>query len=464
MEKTITGSEVQNKSTKNEQGTTSSEQGTEWTSVADTLKRNETPQIQENNNVSKDFLPKRTQSYTDTWKKKAEEQEKNQKNQGGSIYGYTPFTKPISSNATFNPNSLPDTIYGVRPGSAIPRAQVTNNGRVPVTMINSRPGSALDNIYGSNMPRPDSRAGSEYGMPRIGSRYQSYTTLPRPEQLDGEHLNNNYNNNSYNIYGTAQQIYGTGPRGRQLNGMDNIYGLHASNMMKNATMSRPTSAMSTMMIPNGYSKAAYLNPGFSVSNIYMGQPATTTIPSKSGPLMVSSESMSYKSKGKLINNSGLSVCSSMQVVSGLCFLGIGIARIVLNAKWAFGIEVMFGFLVILSGLLGVIGLRNKNYSCSVASFILSNANTYFVIIPFLIGLIPLLPFHIRSDTFVVLIGNDEPIEVDIALTVLCIVQFFLSLTTSIFGCRSWGSTMHHVEHLRLRDVIREVYPGNINRH
>uniref|UniRef100_A0A0K0FYN9 MARVEL domain-containing protein n=1 Tax=Strongyloides venezuelensis TaxID=75913 RepID=A0A0K0FYN9_STRVS len=457
MEKINTGSEIKNNvpSKENKQDENVTKHG-EWTSVADTLKKSETPQLQENTNVSKAFLPKRTQSYTDTWKKKIEEQEKVQKH-AGNIYGYTPFSRPTNSNATFNPNSLPDTIYGVRPGSAIPRAQIGN--KVPVNGISSRPGSALDNIYSGGIQRPDSRTGSEYGMPIIGSRYQSYTTLPRPEQLDSEQLNNYA---SYSIYGNPQQIYGTAQRGHQIP-VENIYGMSGRNAMKGAPISRPASAMSNMMIPNGFGKPAYLNPAFSVSNIYMGQPAATTIPSKTGPMMISSDNIGFKRKGTLINNSGLSVCASMQVVSGLCFIGIGIARIALNAKWAFGIEVAFGFLSILAGLLGVIGMRNKNYSCSVASFIISNASTYFVIVPFLIGLIPLLPFHIRSDTFVVLIGNDEPIEVDIVLTVLCVIQFFLSLTMSIFGCRAWGLTMDHVEHLRLRDVMREVYPGNVIR-
>ncbi|CEF69039.1 Hypothetical protein SRAE_2000369100 [Strongyloides ratti] len=457
MEKTNTGSEVNNKSLskENKQEENPSKHG-EWTSVADTLKKNETPQLQENTNVSKDFLPKRTQSYTGTWKKKVEEEQKAQKQLGG-IYGYTPFTRPTNSNATFNPNTLSDTMYGGRPGSAIPRPQIGN--KISVNGVTSRPSSALDNIYSCGIQRPESRTGSEYGMPIIGSRYQSYTTLPRPEQLDNEQLNNY---GPYSIYGASQQVYGTTPRGRQIP-VDNIYGVGGRNIMKGAPISRPPSALSNMMVQNNFGKPAYLNPAFSVSNIYMGQPAATTIPSKTGPMMLSSENVGYKKKGTLVNNSGLSVCSSMQVVSGLCFIGIGIVRIILNAKWAFGIEVAFGFLSILTGLLGVIGLRNKNYSCSVASFIISNANTYFVIIPFLIGLIPLLPFHIRSDTFVVLIGNDEPIEVDIALTVLCVIQFFLSLIMAIFGCRAWGLTMDHVEHLRLRDVMREVYPGNINR-
>uniref|UniRef100_A0A0K0E2A6 MARVEL domain-containing protein n=1 Tax=Strongyloides stercoralis TaxID=6248 RepID=A0A0K0E2A6_STRER len=434
MEKTSTGSEVDKKplSKENKQEENSSKHE-EWTSVADTLKKKDTPQLQENTN-----------------------QEKSQKQLGG-IYGYTPFVRPPTTNATFNPNTLPDTIYGVRPGSAIPRPQIGN--KISTNGVISRPSSALDNIYSGSMQRPESRTGSEYGMPIIGSRYQSYTTLPRPEQLDNEQINNY---GPYSIYGTSQQAYGAASRGRQIP-VEGVYGYGGRNIMKGAPISRPASALSNIMIPNGFGKPAYLNPAFSVSNMYMGQPAATTIPSKTGPIMLSTENVGYKKKGTLINNSGLSVCSSMQVISGLCFIGIGIARIILNAKWAFGIEVAFGFLSILTGLLGVIGLRNKNYSCSVASFIISNANIYFVIIPFLIGLIPLLPFHIRSDTFVVLIGNDEPIEVDIALTVLCIIQFFLSLTMTIFGCRSWGITMDHVEHLRLRDVMREVYSGNINK-
>uniref|UniRef100_A0AC35TW68 Abhydrolase_3 domain-containing protein n=1 Tax=Rhabditophanes sp. KR3021 TaxID=114890 RepID=A0AC35TW68_9BILA len=415
----------------------------EWTSVAATLKKTEKPTLQQN--VSKAFLPKRSQTFTDTWKRKGMEKELNKPPQTGP-YSFTPFSKNVSSNSTFNPHTLPDTIYGVRAASAIPRAQMN---RGPSNAIGSRPGSALDNPYGA-INRPDSRTGSEYGIPKVASRYQSYTTLPRPEQIEADNLNIYATTGRYGLYG------GTGMYGRQPQ-QESLYGLTAANMMK--TMSRPHSAMSSHAMPSiPISYGTYMNPAFSMNNIHLGQPASTTIQSKLGPARVSNDSINYNMKEDLINAGALSICASMQVVTGICFVVIGIVRFLMSAKWAFGMEVLFGFLVILSAGLGLIGLRNKRYACTTANFILSIIISLVVFVPLAIGLLPILPFQVRTETFVFLVGNDEPYQLDLGLTVIALLQFVLSLLTSILGCKAWGGAIHHVEQLRLRDVIREVYP------
>ncbi|VDP22318.1 unnamed protein product [Onchocerca flexuosa] len=110
-------------------------------------------------------------------------------------------------------------IYQFAGTSAIPRPEPKGTWRRPETGIIPPPPGPYRPASAMNMPilsRPASRANSDLGIGTIAfcdnignlsSRYQSYCTLPRPEQIDFDQ-HSNYGNEISQMAKQINQLYG----------------------------------------------------------------------------------------------------------------------------------------------------------------------------------------------------------------------------------------------------------------
>ncbi|TKR69278.1 hypothetical protein L596_021458 [Steinernema carpocapsae] len=139
--------------------------------------------------VSRQFMPNKQKNASEMWSK---HEEKLQDKKENNNFGYTPFkTGPVNGGARA-PQKMDVTALTVD-GFSKPRYEP--NGAMSQThgSTMNRSNSALGQPM---VTRPNSRAASELNFNPVPSRYQSYCTLPRPEQI--EHVD------------PAAQIYGYG--------------------------------------------------------------------------------------------------------------------------------------------------------------------------------------------------------------------------------------------------------------
>jgi len=158
----------------------------------------------------------------------------------------------------------------------------------------------------------------------------------------------------------------------------------------------------------------------------------------------------------LVNWNSLSLCCSMQVLCSLGIFGIGVSRTMMGAKWAIGIEIVFACLVLLSGLLGIYSVRQRHHCTALASLALTALNGVLAVIPLLIGLFPAIPLAFNVDKLL-FINEREPIEIDLALTLVCATQMILAMLTCAFACMTAGNALTHIEQLRLQADMRAAF-------
>jgi len=104
-----------------------------------------------------------------------------------------------------------------------------------------------------------------------------------------------------------------------------------------------------------------------------------------------------------------------------------------------------------AGLIGYFAVRQKSACLAVACFVLSMINAVLVFVPFLSGLLPLIPMmsSASKQPSISISGGNEPIEVDLALAILSMLQFATAIVVAVYGCRSAGATVQHVEAMRI---------------
>ncbi|KAI1719012.1 hypothetical protein DdX_06129 [Ditylenchus destructor] len=334
--------------------------------------------------VSQQFLPKKQQNVTNTWRKHEE-----QKQQNAAPFGYVPFKN----------QTAPLPIYGIRGNTAVsgqPRAPQMLN---PADFLHStyapphvlRPDSAMVPPRDSNISQRgagDSRPVSEMGMylpSKVPSRYQSYTTLPRPEHVEIDDLHNFQAGQQF----ASNDIYGM-TRGKSSNPAfyaekQNIYGI------AKLPSHRPASAMSTsrpgMMpyIANGHYPLPHL------------------------PIFDENGNGRIK---EIVDWGSLNLSSCLQVLFGSCIFALGVARMFLRADYA-------------KGILPLMPLLSAAQSTNGKPRISIN-------------------------------GTNEPIEVDLALAILSLLQFAACVVVGVYGCRAAGTTVNYVEQLRAAAVSQNV--------
>ncbi|OZC07261.1 hypothetical protein X798_05740 [Onchocerca flexuosa] len=180
--------------------------------------------------VSQQFLSQKKYGINETWSKQMQESREDLK----QPFPYTPFKsgslskktainvlRDVTLNANL-PNQNSSQVFGAQqqPGtSAIPRPEPKGTWRRPETGIIPPPPGPYRPASAMNMPilsRPASRANSDLGIGTIAfcdnignlsSRYQSYCTLPRPEQIDFDQ-HSNYGNEISQMAKQINQLYG----------------------------------------------------------------------------------------------------------------------------------------------------------------------------------------------------------------------------------------------------------------
>ncbi|CAD5232128.1 unnamed protein product [Bursaphelenchus xylophilus] len=289
----------------------------------------------------------------------------------------------------------PAPIYEARPQS--------KQGMVPAAA--NRSGSALGSINFQTVQQI--RPPSEMGTYRPVSRFHSFSTLPRPDYLDVESL-----------YGMSQAMPPNYIH-------DHGHSVDATRPGSKLSFSyagefkRPASAMSGINIQPAFVPG---NPGYPINE--------DQIPTK-----------------EIIDWSVVNLSSCLQFLFGLAIFAVGACRMMLRAENAKGQELFFAISVMISGIFGYFSVRSQSYTMVMWCFVHSLINAVFTFVPLFTGVLALLPY-LNTPNKTIIGNTNEPVEVDITLIVLSILELATALVISLYGCRAAGRTMQTVVHIR----------------
>lgn len=433
-------------------------------------------------NVSRQFQPRKKHGISEAWSKKMQESREDLK----QPFPYTPFKSGSigrkasanllldgSMNIQFNQDL--SQIYGVQqhPGhprkvssvqgtmrshqtnglygtSVIPRPESkgiwkgSQCGIIPPPPEPYRPASAMDM---SVIPRPSPRANSDLGIGTVAfcenvpSRYQSYCTLPRPEQIDVEHPN---------YYNEISQM------AKQMN---QLYGPYS---VKLQPSNSPNPISKQNLLPNSLAPSSMLVGAPGMGSDYLTRQQSIYGPAKSNVIPQISGNEFLKPAKEIVNFDALSVLSVLQVLCSLLIFGCGVLRIIWNSKWAVGVELLFAAFVFTSGVTGICASSRRSYSAVAATFFLSVLNSVLSLIPLILGALPAIANAFPTLNPQWVHDLNESLAVDYLLSFTCLTETVIAVTTSIYGCRALGLTMRLVERLRfnvdLNAVLENISP------
>ncbi|VDM24108.1 unnamed protein product [Toxocara canis] len=335
-----------------------------------------------------------------------------------------------------------------------------------------RPASAL------NLPtvaRPTSRANSDVGIGIIGggmgSRYQSYCTLPRPEQIEYDQ-HSTYDSEISHMAQQINMLYGS-YNAKPIGDIQPIY------VQNQVNMNRPAS----QMLAGAPGMASdYINQQSSVYDVE---------PTMSPP---ETEEEALKTSKDIVYFDALSLLSVFQVLCAIVIFTCGVLRLIWHAKWALGIELAFAIFVFIAGTLGIYANSKRSHCAAIGSFVLSAFSALIALIPLVLGtlcclnakciqrdrfkifsgLFPTVPLTFPSADAELFVNEDESQIVDYLLSFACFAerwfhygtltrmrfQLVVALITAIYGCQSIGSTMTHVEKLRLNADLNAAFESS----
>uniref|UniRef100_A0A7E4W2N8 Conserved plasma membrane protein n=1 Tax=Panagrellus redivivus TaxID=6233 RepID=A0A7E4W2N8_PANRE len=387
--------------------------------------------------ISREFMPKKKQNVINQWKRSDETESSNSSNEAKSVqtpFGYVPFKNapvPIYGNRA-NPNGIPTTI-----------SETSSDMTGPMTANRA---IYAQHAYQASpqLPRPDSvltatdinsRPGSELGLFRLPSRYQSYTTLPRPEhvQLDVNQLQ----------HGMAQPIYGaSGIPKASVNTIDrnSIYGTAMHPEKRSLSQLSGSKSLHTVhtdtYMPRVGSKAAF---GSQYGLPYEDESA-------SGLKSVVSWNM-------------LSTLYSLQVLVGILVLFTGGGRVFFQSGYALGYEMAYGVSILTNGFVGVLAICQHGYSLVIFTNLLALLNTIFSTLPIYIGSRPFL--DVITQVRVIMLTAEKPVpdsniyELDLVLVVVAAFGFLVSASIVVLFCRMIGKAIQHLEAVRLTNALNK---------
>uniref|UniRef100_A0A915PUT9 MARVEL domain-containing protein n=1 Tax=Setaria digitata TaxID=48799 RepID=A0A915PUT9_9BILA len=432
-----------------------------------TLKRPETT-------ISRQFLPKKKHGISEVWSKQLQESREDLK----QPFPYTPFksgslSKKTSINAlrdaTLNAQLGQDLsqVYGTQqqPGqylarfhykcwkrsSAIPRPEPKGiwkgqqSSIIPPPPGSYRPASAM------NVPplsRPASRANSDLGIGAIAfcdtignvpSRYQSYCTLPRPEQIDFD----------------QRSIYGNeiNQMAKQIN---QLYGSYTAQVQPSIS---PNLTTKQGVLPTSRPASSMLAGAPGMASDYITRRHSIYGPTESNVIPQISDEEILKPAKEIVYFDALSLLSVLQVLCSLIIFGCGVLRIIWDSKWAKGIELAFAILVFAAGVTGICASSRRSYSAATATFILSMLNSLLSTIPFVLGALPAIASAFPTLNPEWLLNPDESLAIDYLLSFACFAETMIAMITSIYGCKALGLTMRLVEKLRFSVDLNTVFEG-----
>ncbi|VDM06690.1 unnamed protein product [Wuchereria bancrofti] len=433
--------------------------------------------------VNRQFLPKKKHGISEVWSKQMQESREDLK----QPFPYTPFKSGSVSKKT-SANMLRDVtlsmrlnqdfsqIYGTeqQPGhprtmssiqgtmrthhtnglysiSAIPRPEPkgiwsgSQSGIIPPPPGSYRPASAM------NMPvlsRPPSRANSDLGIGTIAfcdnigtvpSRYQSYCTLPRPEQIDFDQ-HSNYGNEISHMAKQINQLYGP-------------YNTQVQPSLSPNPMSKQ------VILPNSRPASSMLIGAPGMSSDYLTRRQSLYGPAESNVIPQISDEDILKPAKEIVHFDALSVLSVLQVLCSLVIFGCGVLRIIWNSKWALGIELVLAALVFSAGVTGICASSQRSYSAAAATFILSVLNCILSLVPFILGTLPVMANAFPRLNREWLFDMHESLAIDYLLSFTCFAELMIAMITSIYGCKALGLTMRLVEKLRFSADLKTVFEG-----
>uniref|UniRef100_A0A0R3RRZ8 MARVEL domain-containing protein n=1 Tax=Elaeophora elaphi TaxID=1147741 RepID=A0A0R3RRZ8_9BILA len=439
--------------------------------------------------VSRQFLPKKKHGISEVWSKQMQESREDLK----QPFPYTPFksgslSKKTSINAlhdaTLNTqlnqdlsqmydtqqqpghprtmSSMQGTLRthhtnGLYGTSAIPRPEPkevwrgSQSGIIPPPPSGPyRPASAMNMLV---LPRPASRANSDIGIGTISfcdnigsvpSRYQSYCTLPRPEQIDFDQ----HSNYGSEINQMAKQI-------------NQLYGPYSSQTQPSIS---PNQINKQNVLPGSRPASSMLIGAPGMASDYLTRRHSIYGPAESNVIPQISDEEILKPAKEIVSFDALSILAILQILCSLVIFGCGVLRIIWNSKWAIGIEIVLAILIFIAGVTGICASSRRSYSAATATFILSMLNSILAVIPFILGALPAIAnaFPILDPEW--LLDIRESWAVDYLLSFTCFAEIVMAVTTSIYGCKALGLTMRLVEKLRfsadLNTVFEDLSPAN----
>ncbi|OZC05913.1 hypothetical protein X798_07109 [Onchocerca flexuosa] len=400
--------------------------------------------------VSRQFLPKKKHGISEAWSKQMQESQKDLK----QPFLYTPFKSGSLSrktaintlcDVTLNanlPNQNSSQIFGIQqyPGtSIISRPEPKGIWRRPETEIIPSPPGPCRPASAMNMPilsRP-SRANSDLGIDNIGnisSRYQSYCTLPRPEQIDFDQYSK-YGNEISQMAKQINQLYS--PYNVQVQVQPSV----CPNPINKQGMLPGSRPASSMLAGTPEIASNYLTRRYSTSNAFQ---------------QASDKEILTPAK-EIINFDALSVLSVLQVLCSLLIFGCGVLRIIWNSKWVVGIELVFAALVFAAGFIGICASSRRSYSMATAAFIFSVLNSTLSVIPFILGTLSAIANAFPTLNPEWLLNEHESLVIDYLLSFACFAEMVITMITSIYGCKASGLTMRLVEKLRFSVDLNTVF-------
>ncbi|VDK64914.1 unnamed protein product [Onchocerca ochengi] len=412
--------------------------------------------------VSRQFLPKKKHGISEAWSKQMQESREDLK----QPFPYTPFKSgSLSKKTAINvlrdgtlnshlPNQDSSQIFGTQqqPGtSAIPRPEPKGIWRRPETGIIPPPPGLYRPASAMNMPvlsRPASRANSDLGIGTIAfcdnignlsSRYQSYCTLPRPEQIDFDQ-HSSYGNE---ISQMAKQI-------------NQLYGPYSPQVQVQPSIS-PNPINKQGILPGSRQASSMLAGAPGMASDYLTRRHSIYGPAESNALQQVSDEEILKPAKEIMSFDALSVLSILQVLCSLLIFGCGVLRIIWNSKWAVGIELVFAALAFTAGITGICASSRRSYSVATAAFILSILNSTLSFIPFILGALPAIANAFPTLNPEWLFNEHESLAIDYLLSFACFAEMVITVITSIYGCKALGLTMRLVEKLRFSIDLNTVF-------
>ena len=95
-----------------------------------------------------------------------------------------------------------------------------------------------------------------------------------------------------------------------------------------------------------------------------------------------------------------------------------------------GQDIAYGMLAVCSGLVGYLSVRAKNHTMATASFSLSAVGAMLAVVPFISAILPMAPLISAGGKSTT--SASEPVEVDLALAIVSMLQVRAHLTRIYF--------------------------------
>ncbi|GMT11276.1 hypothetical protein PFISCL1PPCAC_2573, partial [Pristionchus fissidentatus] len=289
-----------------------------------------------------------------------------------------------------------------------------------------RASSVIGNNGSMTMGRPASRTSeAALGM----TRYQSYCTLPRPEDpLDTENLVA-----AHVSFQLAAQAQAQAQQAQQ-----NVfyvpfqtYSMPPPAPPAASTLPRPPPPPS-MPMPLPMSLPPPPPPEFRPPVQFINvQPET-----------------SMDRRSDLIPWEGISLLSYMHILLSICIFAAGGYRILQGAKWAVGVEMVYAIFVLINAFLGLFAVHRRHLQALAATFVFSGYNLLLAVAPIILGLMPWFAENHLSINPKWFISETEPFSVDYCLALLVTIEAFICGITVVLACRTVGNSLHLLIDLR----------------